>query len=103
MIFILFAMTHFQPRNKIAPLAEPAKLKFEPARVLEAVGRGSRMNADLTDGAWDVWVDRKLPLTGVRAKYGVVPDQPSFDRTYVDQSRLLGVTRRGEHGRHASR
>lgn len=73
--FILFTMIQFQLGIKIAPLAEPTKLKFEPERVLEALRRGSLMCADLTDGTWDYWADMRLPLAEVRAKYGVVPEQ----------------------------
>ncbi len=73
--FLMFTMMEFQLGIHIAPLAEPSTMEFDPERVLEALRRGSLMNADLTDGTWDYWADLPLPVSEVRAKYGVVPER----------------------------
>ncbi len=71
--FLLFSMMQFNLGIAVTPITPGVTLHFDPPRVLAALVRGSRMNADLTDGSWDPWADLPRPLEEVRKKYGIAP------------------------------
>ena len=59
------------PSNaKFGPVVTPAKMSFDPHKMVRAIERGSRINFDLTDH-WDFWPDMELPIAEVRRKYNI--------------------------------
>ena len=69
-MFIFSTLLMFHLGLKFSPIVTPAKMKFDPPRIVQAIERGSRVHHDLT-GPWDFWPDLELPLDEVRCKYNI--------------------------------
>lgn len=69
--FIFLVLVMFQLGIKLAPIATPAKGKFDPEKTIRALKRGARLEVDLTKG-WDHWEVVELPIVEVQRRYGIL-------------------------------
>ncbi|HEY3498139.1 MAG TPA: hypothetical protein VGK73_25750, partial [Polyangiaceae bacterium] len=74
--FLLFGILQFHLGLRITPVAKGYRDLFDVPRVLTALERGARCNADLSDG-YDLFAHRNTPLEAVRAELGIPPLQPA--------------------------
>jgi hypothetical protein len=65
-------MVMYQLGVAFNPVVTPAKLQWDPEKVIRAMQRGAAINTDLTDH-WDFWPDLAKPIDEVRHKYNVLP------------------------------
>ena len=70
--FLFMVLVMFQVGAKLGPAAvTPARFKFDPAKVIRAMERGSHINTDLKDH-WDYWPVMDKPIADVRRLYNIV-------------------------------
>jgi hypothetical protein len=71
-VFVFLTLVMYQLGVAFNPLVAPAKLQWDPDKVIRAMQRGAAINTDLTEH-WDFWPDLALPIDEVRRKYNILP------------------------------
>ena len=72
--FVMTVLATFHLGMKVSPaVVVPAKLAFDPARVLAAYLRGRRLCVDVM-GPWDYWALMPLPIDEAQRRLGLLPE-----------------------------